>query len=101
MSKFLQMKTTTAVHPPALLQSEREPRSLKPSSLKENNLEHGENLNRVLSKDYKASANFFKSDKIFCNYLKNELSPGGNDYMQDKLERQGKEAATRMDALSL
>ena len=61
----------------------------------------GEIKNQVLSDDYQVSANFYKSDKIFRNYLENELSPEGNNYMRDKLERQGEEAAGRMNELSL
>jgi len=64
-------------------------------------LASGEIKNQVLSDDYKVSANFFKSDKIFRNYLENELSPEGNNYMRDKLEKQGEEAAGRMNELSL
>ena len=62
----------------------------------------GERLkNQVLSDNYQVSTNFFKSDKIFRSYLKNELSAEGIGYMQDKLEQQGEEAAGRMNELSL
>ncbi|MBW8051953.1 MAG: acyl-CoA dehydrogenase [Cytophagales bacterium] len=57
--------------------------------------------NQVLSDDYKVSANFYKSDKIFRSYLKNEISQQGNAYFQDKLNQQGEESAGRMNELSL
>lgn len=77
------MGTTTTAHP--------SPPPLVSSEIK----------NQVLSNDYQVSTNFFNSDKIFRNYLEIELSPEGNSYMRDKLERQGEEAAGRMNELSL
>ena len=57
--------------------------------------------NQVLSDDYKVSANFYKSDKILRSYLRNEISRQGNAYFQEVLNRQGEEAAGRMNELSL
>jgi alkylation response protein AidB-like acyl-CoA dehydrogenase len=57
--------------------------------------------NKVLDENFHASNNFYQSDKIFRNYLKNNVSSQGFAYMQDKLERVGKEAAGKMNELSL
>lgn len=57
--------------------------------------------NRVLNKDFRVSDNFFHSDKIFRNYLKENLSSDGFSYMSAKLDFTGKEAAGRMNELSL
>src|SRR5699024_4770028 len=56
--------------------------------------------NRVLTADARSSSNFFSSDRILRHYLKKHLSEGGLDYMNDKLERLGKQAAAEMDPLS-
>ena len=57
--------------------------------------------NRVLDKAFKVSTNFYHSDKILRNYFKNAVSKQGFDYMQDKLEYIGREAAGPMNDLSL
>ncbi|MGP8214169.1 MAG: acyl-CoA dehydrogenase family protein [Bacteroidia bacterium] len=57
--------------------------------------------NRVLKENFKTSANFYHSDKIFRNYLRHNISKEGLSYMHDKLEMQGKESAGRMNELSL
>lgn len=56
--------------------------------------------NKVVS-NFKSSSNFFQSDLILQDYLKNNVSDEGLSYMKDKLEVLGKQAATEMDALSL
>ncbi|MEX2589133.1 MAG: acyl-CoA dehydrogenase family protein [Chitinophagales bacterium] len=56
--------------------------------------------NKVVSK-YKASENFFNSDLVLREYLNRKVSKAGLEYMQDKLQAIGKQAATEMDALSL
>jgi len=60
---------------------------------------HEKNL--VLDQNYKASKNFYQSDKIFRSHFKQAVSANGFAYMQDKLEWTGKEAAGRMNDLSL
>ena len=57
--------------------------------------------NNVLDKDFHPSNNFYQSDKIFKNYLKQNSTPEGLSYMSEKLEFIGKEAAGRMNELSL
>ena len=57
--------------------------------------------NQVLIDEHRVSTNFFKSDKIFRNYLKSGISGEGSSYMHDKLELQGAEAAGIMNELSL
>lgn len=57
--------------------------------------------NRVLKEDAKVSENFYSSDLILRNYLEKNMSEEGLTYMQDKLNRQGKESAGRMNELSL
>jgi len=57
--------------------------------------------NRVLSSAFKPSSNFFESDKILKSLLQKALSKDAFDYMSDKWLELGKEAATRMDELSL
>ena len=60
-----------------------------------------EEKNRVLEKNFAASTNFFFSDLILRNYLKNNLSPKGLSYMSQKLESLGADAAGKMNELSL
>ncbi len=60
-----------------------------------------EEKNVVLDKDFKPSDNFYSSDKIFRHHLKNSLSKEGLGYLHPKLEKLGKEAAGRMNELSL
>lgn len=60
-----------------------------------------EEKNRVLDQNFKASTNFYQSDKIFKNHFKNTVSQEGFKYMSDKLEWTGKEAAGNMNELSL
>ena len=57
--------------------------------------------NKVLDKNFRPSDNFFHSDKILKNYLKTNSSAGGFSYMSEKLNYIGKEAAGRMNELSL
>jgi acyl-CoA dehydrogenase len=57
--------------------------------------------NRVLSSDFKTSENFYQSDKILRNYFKNNVSENGFNYMSDKLESLGKQAAGVMNELSM
>src|SRR5699024_8414508 len=56
--------------------------------------------NRVLTADARSSSNFFNSDRILQHYLKKHLLKDGLDYMNDKLVRLGKQAATEMNPLS-
>ncbi len=57
--------------------------------------------NKVLVDDFRQSVNFFQSDVIFRNYIQHSFSSGGLSYMKDKLEVLGKEAAGRMNELSM
>ena len=57
--------------------------------------------NRVLDKNFRASDNFFRSDKIFGNYFKNNISSAGAAYMNDKLDSLGNDAAGIMNELSM
>lgn len=57
--------------------------------------------NKVLSKEFKPSDNFYKSDRILRHYLQHNVSKEGFDYMQDKLLYTGSEAAGSMNELSL
>lgn len=57
--------------------------------------------NNVLNKNFRTSTNFFHSDKIFGNYFKKNSTPNGFAYMADKLDFIGKEAAGKMNELSL
>lgn len=59
------------------------------------------NKNRVLAKDYSPSKNFHKSDLIWQDYVNSQLSRSGTDYMKDKWNKLGAQAATEMDALSM
>ena len=49
--------------------------------------------NQVLDADFKASTNFYYSDKILRNHFKRIVSGPGFNYMQPHLEWTGKEAA--------
>lgn len=57
--------------------------------------------NKVLENAYRLSANFYRSDKILQHYIKNNISPAGFAYMQDKLDYTGAQAAGIMNELSL
>ncbi len=57
--------------------------------------------NKVMEESYRTSTNFFRSDKIFRHYLKNNITTDGVAYMNNKLEALGKEAAGRMNELSM
>ncbi len=57
--------------------------------------------NKVLENAYRLSANFYRSDKILQHYIKNNVSPAGFAYMQDKLDYTGAQAAGVMNELSL
>jgi len=56
--------------------------------------------NRVLTKEFQSSNNFFKSDLILLGYLQKHLPEKALTYMDDKLESLGDKAAIEMDALS-
>ncbi len=56
--------------------------------------------NRVLTEDARTSSNFYGSDLILQSYLDKYLSASALDYMKDKLNRLGKQAALSMDELS-
>lgn len=56
--------------------------------------------NKVIE-GYRLSTNFYQSDKILRNYLQRNLSAEGLNYMQDKLEYTGTQAAGIMNELSL
>ncbi len=57
--------------------------------------------NRVLSKHYSPSQNFFESDLILQHFLKKYISAEGFAYMHNKWQTLGREAAQVMDELSL
>ena len=57
--------------------------------------------NRVLDENFKASKNFYFSDRILRNHLKQTASPAGLSYLHDKLEWTGAQAAGPMNPLSL
>lgn len=57
--------------------------------------------NHVLNKNFRPSDNFFHSDKIFKNYLKSNSSVEGYVYMSSRFENTGKDAAEKMNELSL
>lgn len=57
--------------------------------------------NKVLNNDFRASENFYHSDRILNNYLKKNVSAQGLSYMNDKLEKTGKQAAGVMNELSM
>ncbi|CAN5383361.1 acyl-CoA dehydrogenase family protein [soil metagenome] len=56
--------------------------------------------NKVLH-DFKPSTNFYESDQILRHYVGKNVSAQGLAYMQDKLQYLGKEAAGKMNELSL
>lgn len=56
--------------------------------------------NKVIE-GYRLSDNFYRSDKILRNYLQRNVSAAGLNYMQDKLEYTGTQAAGVMNELSL
>jgi len=51
--------------------------------------------------NYLLSQNFYHSDKILRNYFKHNVSAAGYDYMHDKLEYTGAQAADVMNELSM
>ena len=57
--------------------------------------------NKVLNDNHSPSKNFFQSDLILRNYLKNAFSTEAKKYFYPKLDSLGKEAATVMTDLSL
>ncbi len=57
--------------------------------------------NSVLVEDARISNNFFSSDLILRQYLKNNLSDDAWKYMHDKLDRVGGVAATELDEQSM
>ncbi len=64
-------------------------------------LDYQHEKNMVLNKNFHPSSNFFHSDKILKNYLKENSTSSGFSYMTGKLDLIGKEAAGRMNELSL
>lgn len=56
--------------------------------------------NSVLTQDAGKSSNFFRSDLILQSYLEKYLSDSAMNYMKDKLDSLGKQAAVSMDELS-
>ncbi len=57
--------------------------------------------NRVLDENFKPSTNFYHSDRIFRHYLASDISAKGLKAVTPNLEYTGKEAAGRMNELSL
>lgn len=57
--------------------------------------------NHVLNKNFRPSDNFFSSDRIFKNYLKSNSSKEGFEYMSERLNMTGKDAAGKMNEHSL
>jgi alkylation response protein AidB-like acyl-CoA dehydrogenase len=57
--------------------------------------------NQVLNDEASTSTNFYESDRILRHYLNKHISGSGLEYMSDKLERLGMQAAGEMDDLSL
>jgi len=57
--------------------------------------------NKVLDKNFCPSKNFYHSDKIFKNYLKQNSSSNGFKYMSERYDSVGKDSAGRMNDLSL
>ncbi len=57
--------------------------------------------NKVLTGDARKSSNFFQSDIILRQYLDKHLSASALDYLENKLDRLGGQAALVMDDLSL
>lgn len=55
---------------------------------------------KVLQKAYLPSLNFWKSDHILQHFVSATFSAEGAAYMEDKWNRLGQQAATRMDSLS-
>ncbi|GGZ16478.1 hypothetical protein GCM10007049_06040 [Echinicola pacifica] len=51
--------------------------------------------------DYEPSKNFFVSDKIFVHFLQKELSPDAWSFLQPKLVKLGKLAASTLNELSI
>lgn len=62
---------------------------------------YNQEKNNVLDQHFKASDNFYHSDKILRNHFKDIVSEAGLKYMHDKLVWTGKEAAGSMNSLSL
>lgn len=56
--------------------------------------------NTVLTEDARSSTNFYESDRILRHYLQKHVSGSGLEYMSDKLQRLGAQAAGRMNLLS-
>lgn len=56
--------------------------------------------NRVLDADFRASSNFFQSDRLLRHFLHREVSPDAFVYMYDKLDVLGQEAAGRLSDLA-
>lgn len=55
---------------------------------------------KVLTEDARKSRNFYRSDRILRQYLEKHLSTSAMEYMDDKLDRLGRQAAGMMDELS-
>lgn len=57
--------------------------------------------NQVLADNFRSSTNFFESDRILRHYLQKHLDDAALNYMRDKINLLGRQAATEMDDLSL
>lgn len=57
--------------------------------------------NKVLQKEYRPSTNFWSSDLILQHFAESNFSAEGLAYMNPRWQTLGREAATKMDALSL
>jgi alkylation response protein AidB-like acyl-CoA dehydrogenase len=65
-----------------------------------NKTTYPQHKNKVVD-NYHVSANFYNSDKILRNYFRKNVSAEGYEYMQDKLDYTGAQAAGVMNELSL
>ena len=57
--------------------------------------------NKILNDNFRRSQNFFESDKMLQHLIKKDVSEAGTNYMLDKWQTLGRQAATEMDELSL
>lgn len=57
--------------------------------------------NRVLTDDYQTSENFYASDRVLQNHLKQYLPETDQQYLEPRVESLGKKAAAIMDELSM
>lgn len=66
-----------------------------------NETRYAHQKNKVLPEGFRISQNFYHSDKILKNHLANSVTKEGFAYMKDKLEDTGRDAAGKMNELSL